>query len=97
MNTQTDEGSRTAGPVDRIVGQPMPERANGCPFCGRSDLLGVEPHPEGGFLSVRCRACGCIGPARRSESDGEAWAAWSARKTPNTEVVRREASERTQS
>lgn len=37
-----------------------------CPFCGRTDLLGVEHHPEKGFLCVRCRACGAIGPAGRS-------------------------------
>lgn len=72
-----------ASPVDQLVLRPEPKRADACPFCGRTDLLGVETHPERGFLSVRCRACGCIGPARRSESDGEAWAAWSARKPPN--------------
>ena len=56
-----------------------------CPFCGRGDLLGIEPHPEGGFLSVRCRACGCIGPARRAESEREAVNAWMHRaEQPNT-------------
>lgn len=34
-----------------------------CPFCGRTDLLGVEPSPESGFLMVKCRACGGAGPA----------------------------------
>lgn len=37
-----------------------------CPFCGRSDLLGVEPRPDSGFLGGRCRACGAIGPTGRS-------------------------------
>lgn len=37
-----------------------------CPFCARTDLLGIEPHPESGFLCIRCRACGGSGPAGRS-------------------------------
>lgn len=73
--------------AQRLSARPQLTHVSACPFCGRSDLLGVEPHSEGGFLSVRCRACGCIGPARRSESDVEAWAAWNDRKTPNAAVT----------
>lgn len=40
-----------------------------CPFCGRSDLLGVEPVAERGFLAVKCRACGAVGPGGRSNLD----------------------------
>lgn len=59
-----------------------------CPFCGRSDVLGIEPHPEGRFLSVRCRVCGCIGPARRAESEREAVNAWMHRaEQPNAKVT----------
>lgn len=83
MTNDHTEAAALELPVDLPVGRPVQERDAVCPFCGRNDLLGVEPRPEGGFLSVRCRACGCIGPARRSESDEEAWAAWSYRKTPN--------------
>ncbi len=50
-----------------------------CPFCGRSDLLSFEPYPEDGFIGVRCRACGCIGPAKASETEAEAAAHWNAR------------------
>lgn len=50
-----------------------------CPFCGRSDLLGFESHPENGFIGVRCRACGRIGPAGRSESEREASINWNNR------------------
>lgn len=55
-----------------------------CPFCGRTDLLGVERHPESGFLCVRCRACGAVGPAGRGLDgeplgDHEATAHWNRR------------------
>lgn len=65
-----------------------------CPFCGHSNLLGVERRPDDGFLAVHCRKCGCIGPSGRSAS-GEsragdiAIAHWNAREeiyVPLTEI-----------
>lgn len=54
-----------------------------CPFCGRADLLGVEPAPEGGFLVVMCRACGAHGPVGRGVlEDAEAVANWNRRPAP---------------
>jgi Lar family restriction alleviation protein len=55
-----------------------------CPFCGRSDLLGFEPRPESGFMGVRCRACGAIGPGGRATegettAQAEAAAHWNRR------------------
>lgn len=50
-----------------------------CPFCGRTNLLSFEPHPEGGFLSVTCRGCGCVGPSKTSETETEAALRWNAR------------------
>lgn len=50
-----------------------------CPFCGRTDLLSFEPYPEGGFLGIRCRGCGCIGPSKTSETETEAAIRWNAR------------------
>jgi Lar family restriction alleviation protein len=58
-----------------------------CPFCGRTDLLGVEPKTESGFLAVRCRACGTHGPARTAESDDEAIALWNSRASLPSESV----------
>lgn len=51
----------TAIPPDALVADMLP-----CPFCGRTDLLGVEPLAERGFLAVKCRACGGIGPGGRT-------------------------------
>lgn len=55
-----------------------------CPFCGRTDMIGIEPHPESCFRCIRCRACGAIGPAGRSldgdpMGDHEATAHWNRR------------------
>lgn len=50
-----------------------------CPFCGRGDLLGFEPTGEGGFLAVKCRACGTHGPAKLSTDEREAAAHWNRR------------------
>lgn len=57
----------------------MTDKLKPCPFCGRNDLLGFEPHPESGFISVRCRYCGCIGPAKLSETENESAANWNKR------------------
>ena len=66
-----------------------------CPFCGRSDLLGVEPHPEKGFTVVRCRACGAIGCGGRSapgerNAEREAIAHWNQRDDSAEQAARRE-------
>lgn len=70
-----------------------------CPFCGRSDLVGIEPHPvgiephpESGFLCVRCRACGGIGPAGRNPqgdpmADHEATAHWNRRALAASDIA----------
>jgi Lar family restriction alleviation protein len=51
-----------------------------CPFCGRTDLLGFEPYPDlSGFISVRCRACGCIGPSKLSDTKSESISLWNSR------------------
>jgi len=55
------------------------EKPKPCPFCKRTDLLGVEPHPENSFLVVRCRACGLIGPTKTAENEVEAVAIWNDR------------------
>jgi Lar family restriction alleviation protein len=57
----------------------MPDELKPCPFCGRTELLGFEPYPESGFIGVRCRYCGCIGPAKLSETEKEAAAHWNER------------------
>lgn len=62
-------------------GSPLGALASTCPFCRRDDLLTIEPRPEGGFLGVRCRACGCVGPSKLSTDDFEAIAHWNARAT----------------
>jgi hypothetical protein len=58
-----------------------------CLFCGRIDLLGVEPRPNSGFMSVLCRVCGCIGPgggdiAGEATAEAEVIAHWNRRPAP---------------
>lgn len=62
-----------------------------CPFCARKDLLGIKSHPESKFLSIRCRACGCIGPANRAESVQEAIGAWMRRSNLGGQIYSQEA------
>lgn len=60
-----------------------------CPFCWRTDLLGFEPTAEGGFLAVKCRACGTHGPAKNAENEAEAAAHWNHRPTHEPPAARK--------
>lgn len=84
--------------VDRPTDTKRETREGGeaaeCPFCGRADLLGVEPSPEdGGFLSVKCRACGARGPCRTAADADEAIALWNRRACAPGETERAAAEE----
>jgi hypothetical protein len=67
----------TAIPPDALVAEMLP-----CPFCGRADVLHVEPFPGSDWPAVRCRACLCIGPPPRPEGRDQrgATASWNRRK-----------------
>ena len=73
---------RVRSEAERLGDDPPPLP---CPFCGRTDLLGVESHPDRSLGSpsttlacVRCRACGTAGPATKG-SRGDAIERWNCR------------------
>jgi Lar family restriction alleviation protein len=49
-----------------------------CPHCGGDDLEVIQnPSAFPGYLSVRCRACGDLGPPSLSEEGAMDW--WNTR------------------
>jgi Lar family restriction alleviation protein len=64
-------------------GEQPPSNPLPCPFCGRNDLLAVEPGEHPGVLQVVCRHCGARGPTRHDRNEAKLrWNARAADETP---------------